>query len=976
MPIPRLQKRTYGYISDEEKKKAAATKREPKKSGIGRLFFVIALFPFRALGFLWQKRLRRSALSILLIAGVFGFLALTIMVAWASRDLPDPDRLTDRHMAQSTKIYDRTGKHLLYEIFAAEKRTIIELEDVPQRLIQGVLATEDTKFYEHSGIRPLSMLRSVVYGIFGRGRVGGGASTLTQQLVKNAILTNERTLTRKMKEIILSIRLEQKYTKGQILKIYFNEIPYGSTNYGVEAAAQSYFGKHAKDLDLQEAATLAGLPKAPTYYLNNPDALKGRRNFVLERMFVEGYITKEEKGAAQTEPLSLEQRYANIKAPHFVLYVKEILTQRFGEQLVETGGLRVITTLDWEKQQAAEETVSSTKKIFNEAGANNASLVAIDPKTGHILALVGSRDFFDESINGQFNVATQGLRQPGSSFKPIVYALGFEKGYTPDTLLFDVLTNFTVPGSGQKDYQPVNYDGKEHGVVTVRTALQGSFNIPAVQMLYLAQPGAVIKLAERLGYTTLSKGDYGLSLVLGGGEVKLLEHTAAYAVFAAGGVRHTPTPLLRVEDPRGDVLYEWKKGIGERVLSETTVATLSDVLSDDAARAPVFGARGILTLPDRPVAAKTGTTNNYVDAWTLGYTPSLAAGVWAGNTDNTPLKPGFGGGRVAGTIWNNFMRAALEKTPVESFPAPPPNTADKPILRGSALGITLLVNRVTGNIAASSTPPELIVERSFIPLHSILHYVRKDDPRGSPPERPEEDPQYGIWELAIQNWIRRMREENPNWDVRFDDPPATFDTAGSLAFVPMIEIISPAPSSTLASRRIAPDIRVSAVRGIARVIYKIDDRYIGTAERPPFTIDAYIPDLADGAHTLVIIAEDDGGARRITEIPFFLFAGEEPPRVDWVERTLTLREADFPRTLFLNHFKLDQIARIRIFLKRQNEEATTQLSTIEDFGNLFNNQILIRWDAVPEQGTWELIAEIETKTGARTITDRFPANIQ
>jgi membrane peptidoglycan carboxypeptidase len=338
-----------------------------------------------------------------------------------------------------------------------------------------------------------------------------------------------------------------------------------------------------------------------------------------------------------------------------VLYVKEILTERFGEQVVDSGGLRVLTTLDWEKQKIAEEAVSSTKNIFAEAGANNASLVAMDPKSGQILAMVGSRDFFDESIDGQFNVATQGLRQPGSSFKPIVYALAFDKGYTPDTLLFDVLTNFTVPGSGQKDYKPVNYDGKEHGVVTARTALQGSLNIPAVQMLYLAGPNNAIKIAERLGYTTLSEGDYGLSLVLGGGEVKLLEHTAAYGVFATGGVRHAATPILRVEDTKGEVLYEWKKGSGARVFPEETVATLSNVLSDDAARAFVFGAASTLTLPDRPVAAKTGTTNNYVDAWTWGYTPSLVAGVWAGNTDNTPLKPGFGGGRVAGTILNRFM---------------------------------------------------------------------------------------------------------------------------------------------------------------------------------------------------------------------------------------------------------------------------------------------------------------------------------
>lgn len=978
MPIPHLRKRTYGYIGNDQPPEPPKKK---KTSRLARGVFAIILFPFRLIfwfcRWLWrQKWLRKSFGRMITAALVFGFLGGTIVIAWVSRDLPDPDRLTDRHVAQSTKIYDRTGKHLLYEIFASEKRTLIELEDVPERLIHAVLATEDTKFYEHKGIRPLSIARSVIYGIVGRGRVGGGASTLTQQLVKNAILTNERTLTRKIKEIILSIRLEQKYTKKQILKIYFNEIPYGSTNYGVEAAAQSYFGKRARDLNLEEAATLAGLPRAPSFYLQNSDALKRRRDFVLQRMFEEGYITEEEKQQTQSMPATLKQRFTDITAPHFVLYVKEKLAEQFGASLVDTGGLQVLTTLDYEKQKAAEEAVSSTKAVFTEAGANNASLVALDPKTGQVLAMVGSRSFFDDAIDGQFNVATLGLRQPGSSFKPIVYAAAFEKGYTPDTLLFDVLTNFTVPESGQKDYKPVNYDGKEHGVVTVRTALQGSMNIPSVQMLYLVGPNNAIQLAEKLGYTTLSTGDFGLSLVLGGGEVKLIEHTAAYGVFANNGIRQPIAPILRVEDYTGDVLYEWKKGVGEKIFEEPVVATLSHVLSDDDARAFIFGAGGILTLPGRPVAAKTGTTNNYVDAWTIGYTPSLVAGVWAGNTDNTPLKPGFGGGKVAGTIWNKFMRTALADTPVEQFPIPPTNDATKPILRGSGGSITLPVNTITGNIATSSTPEGLIIYRAYIPRHSILHYATKNNPRGPEPERPEEDPQYSIWENAIQDWVRRMRMENPNWDVRFEDPPTVYDDPELFAFTPSLEVISPAVSSTITNRRIQTDIRVSATRGVARVRYKIDDRFVGVIETAPFNLDYYAIGIEDGSHTLMITVEDDIGSRRIAEIPFTLAAGVELPGALWVERNLTLRRDEFPRTIFLTPFKIDQIQTVRLYIEEANGGNRLLIGSLSDFSNLFNNQITFRLDTPPGNGSWRLVAEIAQKNGAVRETDAVPLTIK
>ena len=966
-----MPRRRYGYIHEPQKR----VSRRENKSGPVRItpptrllqyasralrfvlvlpFKLIAWF-FRGLSIIWRGRPKLGRWVLLIF--ITGIIGGTAYVAWVSRGLPDPDRLTDRQVAQSTKIYDRTGKHLLYEIFTDQKRTLVEFEAVPKDLIKAVIATEDKEFYKHIGIRPLSMLRSVAYGLTGKSRLGSGASTLTQQLVKNAILTNERTLNRKLKEIILALRLEQKYTKEQILKIYFNEIPYGGANYGVEAAAQSYFGKNVSELNLEQIATVAGLPKAPSRYLRDPEALKNRRDFVLERMVEEGYIARAVADETQAQPLSLKLNLGNIRAPHFVFYVREQLNQLYGEQTVDTGGLKVITSLDWDKQQFAEEAVEAVaKERFAEAKANNAALVAIDPKTGHILSLVGSRDFHDDKISGKFDVATQGRRQPGSSFKPIVYAAAFEKGYTPDTILWDVVTNFAVAGN---KYEPKNYDLKERGPVTMREAVQLSLNIPAVETLYLVGPDKGVDFAQRLGYTTLGEGNFGLSLVLGGGEVYLLDHTAAYAVFAGGGIRQAPVSILKVEDSRGEILFEWKPKEGERVLDETITATISNILSDDAARAPTFGAGGVLTLPDRPVAAKTGTTNNYVDAWTVGYTPSLVAGVWAGNTDNSPLNKGDGGSKVAAPIWNRFMRAALKDTLVEEFTAPPSLAeVDKPILRGrTGGGITLLIDKVTGKRATSSTPEAYIVEKSYVPVHSILHYVNKDDPRGAAPTDPSQDPQYAIWEAAIQDWIRRGREANPNWQIDFGDPPTEYDDVHSLELLPNLEVIYPRASSTLTSRQIDTDIRVSAPRGVSKVTYKIDERFVGVIRESPFSLHYYAVDLLDGDHVLTIIVEDDIGSRRIEAIPFALAAGVEPPRVSWAEVSVRIPPAHFPRIFFLNPFKLDQIQEVRIYTQPLGG-ARTLVSSITDLSNLFNNQLIFRWDAAPGVGEYELVVEI------------------
>jgi len=905
------------------------------------------------------KKLLRLGAKTALVLGIF-LLGYTI---WISKDLLllDPNRLRDRDIHQSTKIYDRTGEHLLYEIFTDQRRTLVTLDKIPKHLQNGVIATEDTKFYEHWGVRPLSIARSVLFGVFTDSRVGSGASTLTQQLVKNAILTSDQNLDRKLREVILSLRLEQKYSKDEILQIYFNEIPYGSTNYGVEAASRAYFGKTVSELNLEQSATLAGLPKAPSRYLNNPEALKERRNFVLRRMKEEGFIKEEEMKAAQAEPLTFTRRVDNITAPHFVLsYLKEELNQRFGEQTVDSGGLKVITTLDLEAQAAAEKAVSSSAKLLVEAGANNTALVALDPKTSQILAYIGSKDFFNKDINGQFDVVSLARRQPGSSIKPIIYAAAFEKGYTPDTVLFDVVTNFSLSG---KAYTPKNFNLKEYGPVTMRQALQGSLNIPAVKTFYLVGEKKGVEFASRLGYTTFNSGNFGLSLVLGGGEVSMLEHVQAYGVFANNGKYNETVSILKVTAPNGEVLYEWKPQDGKQVVDQKVAATLTNVLSDDTARTFIFGARTGLTLPDRPVAAKTGTTNGYKDAWTVGYTPSVVAGVWAGNSNNKEMKQNYGGGRVAGDIWNTFMREYTKGKPVEQFPTPPPNDAEKPVLRGSAGGgVTLDVNKVTGRIATSSTPPEYIVQRTYVQPHDILHYINKDDPRGPYPENPAADPQYLVWEKAIQDWIQRRKTAEPTWEISFEEPPKEFDDEQSLAFIPSLTVLSPAPGSVLTSRQITTNIQVSAPRGVSKVSYFIDKRMLTAVTSYPFNLDMVVRDISNGPHELTLIVEDDIGNRLEQTIPFTLQATEELPYVSWVRGNNSLTAADFPVTFFLNPVRMDKMRELRVY-KQKDGGQRELLTLVTDFSTLFNGQISFSLQA-PGSGTWQLLTEITLQDGS------------
>jgi len=945
MPIPQLKtrdSRIYGAVSQNYRRSAPPPAKRPSLN---------------------------KALPRLVFLGAVGAVILAGIVVWIGKDLPDPNKLGDRQVAQSTKIYDRTGTRLLYEIYQNQKRTIVNLADISPWVPKAFVAIEDKHFYEHSGVRIASIIRAGVNNLIGRRSGGGGASTLTQQLIKNAIVGADRSLFRKLKEAILAVRLEKKYSKEEILKLYLNEIPLGSTNYGVEAAAQSYFHKRTKDLTLAEAATLAAMNQAPSRYLNNLDALRGRRDLVLQLMQDQGYISPEQKKEAQGAALRLYRSAGIFAAPHFVLYVKQLLADQFGERLVDTGGLKVITSLDYEKQMLAERVVKEQgDKFAKTANANNAALVAIDPKTAQILALVGSRNFEDETIDGQFNVAILGKRQPGSSFKPFVYLAAFEKGYTPDTVLYDVRTDFDA--RGEETYSPKNYDNKEHGLITMRGALQNSLNIPSVKTMYLAGSNSVIAFAKRFGYTTFT-GDYGLSLVLGGGEVNLLEHTNAYATLADNGVYHEPVSILKVTNDKGETLSEWQASDGREAVQPELAVLMSNVLSDDKARALVFGLRSNLTLPDRPAAAKTGTTNDSKDAWTLGYVPSLAAGVWVGNTIPAPMKGG--GNLLAGVIWNQFMRQATSSTLPEKFPDLPANDAAKPVLTGGDGGIRLRINTATGKIAASTTPENMVTVKTYLPPHDILYYVNKDDPRGPAPANPEGDPQYEAWEAALQDWV--VREQTAGHAVTLEEPPTEYDSPQALELSPLVDIVEPGVNARLTSRMIHFEAKASAPRGVTRVTFFIDGAEVAYAASYPFTADYLAQGVAPGPHLLKVVAQDDVGTSAAKEQPFTLDVEPEPATFEWLDASpLVLTGADFPRAISLKPSRWDATKSIVIYLKSALSEKKIY-TFVPNEDAVVDGGLSFIWKHSPGAGSFALRAVL-TDTEGRMVEKSLEVNVK
>lgn len=792
----------------------------------------------------FYRKILKAGISVSLAAF---FVLGGVIIVWAiSLPMPDLKSFENRKIVESTKIYDRTGKVLLYDIHQNISRTIISFGEIPRYVKNATVAMEDSEFYQHKGVNWEAIIRAFLVNITS-GSIQQGGSTITQQLAKNAFLTSERSLSRKIKELILAIKMEKTFSKEEILNFYLNEVPYGGSNYGVEAASQSFFGKKARDLTLAESAYLAALLRAPTYYSpygNHRNELINRKNLVIERMFKLGFISEEEKKQAKEEsPYFANKTEQNIKAPHFVMYIKGYLEEKYGKDIVEEGGLNAITTLDWDLQKKAEELAAQygeeNEKKFN---AKNLGLTAIDPKTGQILVMVGSRDYFNTEKEGNFNVVLA-KRQPGSSFKPFVYATAFKKGYTPETVLFDLETEFNsscnpdgTPKEGVDEkecYRPQNYDEKYRGPITLREALAQSINIPSVKTLYLAGISDSIKTARDLDITTLSDPSrYGLTLVLGGGETMLIEMTGAYSVFANDGFKNSITSILKVENNKGEIL--------EQFISQPTQAldtnisrTITDILSDNNARTPAFGSQSYLYFPGREVAVKTGTTNDYRDAWVIGYTPNFALGVWAGNNDNSPMEKKVAG-FIAAPFWNAFFKEVFKSLPEEKFTKPISSENNlKPVLKGEWKGnISYLIDSISKKRATEFTPKELIEEKILTQVHSIFYWIDKNNPLGPPPQNPSLDPQFELWEKPVRDWVKKqnIKEES------LEDIPQDFDDVHLPEYNPKIQIISP-QSGTVYKTNESMGIKINYQSHfpLKQVDFFLEDFYLGSNNQPPFS---------------------------------------------------------------------------------------------------------------------------------------------
>ena len=802
-----------------------------------------------------------------MLGGFFalGFIIVGIAFLWVSSfRIPDLDTFSERLVRQSTKIYDRTGEILLFDIHENVQRTLVPNEQISRHIKNAAVAIEDSEFYEHSGIRPVATLRAVfLQPLRGKGVQGG--STITQQVIKNSLLTSEKKISRKLKEWVLSIKLEKVLDKEEILAYYLNESPYGGNIYGVEEASQRFFGKNSGEVTLAEAAYLAALPQAPTFYSpygNNKDALDSRKNLVLSRMFDNGFISEDEYSSSQEEVVEFVPRAdVSLQAPHFVQFVREYLEREYGQRALEERGFKVTTTLDYELQKAAEEIVNrhalENSEKFN---AENAGLVAVDPKTGEILVMVGSRDYFDDEIDGNFNV-TLAHRQPGSAFKPFVYATAFGKGYTPETVVFDLRTEFSTLCSPESVsltgedvcYHPGNYDNVFRGPINLRNALAQSVNIPAVKVLYLSGISESVKTARRMGIESLTDTeDLGLTLVLGGGEVSPLDMAAAYSVFANDGIRNIPTSILRIEDSSGSLVEEYKRS-SSKVLDENVSRLISDVLADNVARAPAFGTQSYLHFPGIDVGVKTGTTNDYRDAWTVGYTKNISVAAWAGNNDNSPMEKKVAGFIVA-PLWNEFMKVAISSLPQESFiPPEKPSDETNPTLRGFWMGgQNYFIDTISGKLATYLTPEETLEERVVTNIHSILRWINKKDPTGSPREDPAEDPQYDRWEHSVQNWFKHSGISNETVEVI----PTDIDDVHTQQNIPKISVsgISGYYSS---SDRPVVYVTSTSMYPLSRVEFYLNGSYMGKSTSNPFSIRLDLGSLSvAGSNTLRVVVQD------------------------------------------------------------------------------------------------------------------------
>lgn len=816
-----------------------------------------------------RRHVALLTIAVLALVGVAG-------VRWLLAGLPSPDELDEHRAAPSSWILDRNGIPL-YEMIDAQggKHHPLSLSAIPRACREAVIATEDSRFYEHPGFDMWAIGRALWMNLR-QGEIVSGGSTITQQVVRNMLLPPEeraqRTLRRKLREAWLAWQLTKRYTKDEILQIYLNQSYFGHFAFGIDAAAHAYFGKSATELDLAECAMLAGLLQSPFMYnpLEHPERAAERQRVVLGLMVKDGYITQEEADLAAREPLAYAASPFPIEAPHFVMYVLAQLERDLGIDRLQQGGLRVYTSLDIHLQHLAESVISRRLRQIKEdtrrdpsLRIDTAALVALDPRTGEILAMVGSPDYFDASINGAVNGALA-PRQPGSAIKPITYAVALDpeqaqaagrEVYTPATLLADVRTVF--PTREGEPYIPLNYDLDFHGPVLLREALASSLNIPAVKVLQHIGVESLVRQATRMGITTLTAEDrFGLALTLGGGEVKLLELTAAYGAFANGGHRVDPVAILRVEDMEGNVLYAAKPRYGERVLSPQVAFLITDILSDPDARMLGFGPNSVLEL-SRPAAVKTGTTTDWRDNWTIGYTPDLVTGVWVGNTDNSPMI-GVSGVTGAGPIWHDFMELSLRNRPVRPFERPS-GLVQVEICADSGLLPSPLCPRRRLEWFIEGTQPSKLDD-----MHQEIAIDMRTGLRAGPDTPPEYIARRVYWVLPpeFQEWAEQRG---------IPQPPApdeitwlTSTTTARASDMPPLVLVSPDPGQVYRIDPALPaelqrvEVAARAGPGFAgeRITLWVDGEVLASGEPP--SVRAWWP-LSPGPHTFQATGADPSG---------------------------------------------------------------------------------------------------------------------
>lgn len=837
-----------------------------------------------------REKLIAKFLFFLTGAIIISFIFLFVLFAWYAKDLPSPSKLSQQ-TGYSTVFYDRDGK-VLYDMYKDKNRVPVAFEEIPKTLKEATIAIEDKNFYKHGGFSQTGMIRAVFNMFLGRGLQSG--STITQQLIKNVLLTNRQTITRKVQEIILSFEVERRYKKDEILLMYLNEAPYGGSYWGVGTAAKAYFGKSVKDLSLTESAILAGLPQSPSLYspfIGKNEAWKARTKSVLRRMREDGYITKDLENSAlkKVEVTKFNAPKILIEAPHFVFYVKDQIEQEYGSKIIDQG-VKIKTTLSLDVQQTVEKIVSEEIAKLKDFNATNGAVVVLDSKTGEILAMVGSYDFNDEKF-GKFNVAELGLRQPGSALKPFTYGLAFEKGYTPASIFMDVKTTF--PDQGGEEYNPVNYDGKFRGPVQLRFALGNSINIPAVKILAVLGVRDFLTKLNNLGMTTFAPTSenlkrFGLSLTLGGGETTLLNLTSAYSSLASGGLKRDLSSITDISDFKNKNIFKKVRIQEKRVFSPEVSFLLSHILSDNNARLDEFGPNSYLNVPGKTAAVKTGTTDDKRDNWAVGYTKAITVGVWVGNNDNSPMNPKIASGATgASPIWYGIMRELLKKYD--------DGIMDKPD-KVKALTIDAFLGGLPKD--GSPTRSEYFIEgnepKDISPWYKKLKISKSNGKlaneveikSGNYEEKDfivitESDPVStdgkNRWQEAINFWAGQQG------DNKYKPPTETSDASSDSVIV---SIKSPSNESTVPSGNLNIKAKIISLEKLKNVKVKLNGSIIGDWNEDKKEIDENVT-VSEGVYELQIIAINEKDKQGDSTIKF----GVDKP---WNYTTPTLAPSIIP----------------------------------------------------------------------------------